>query len=362
MLCSISCVVEPIDPPIDDPMDDDPIMETNVADTLDLVYGSHPLQNMRLYLPDGHNETTKTVVMVHGGGWVMGYAPDGLVTTFQGRFGWDLQTPLLEEGYALAVMKYRTACYNTVPSEFTGETYYNIDRMIEDINLVIQYLKDNSTTLEIADNHFQLVGESGGSHIVTYYGIKNTADPDVKSIVSMFAPLDLDRIEWKEYIAAFPTVFVAGPRDHFLKRSNGCTSVTNQNVKTFFSLKSFVNEDLDPQASSEGLKSLSPTIGTNIEKKTPTFIMNGDRDWLVPKYHATEMMSAFETVYGETSCGDTDFDCDYKLKIYEDCGHGWSNCQVDTWTNTEENNCDDIGGPCDRDEIMNDIVEWINAH
>lgn len=316
----------------------------NPASQIDITYGSHPLQSMKLHLPENHNTSTKVVIMVHGGGWVMGYHPDEEVTTFSGRYGWDILNPLLDEGYACAVMKYRTACYNTVPDNFTESNTFYQDQMMEDIDLVIDHLKDNASNYEIANNHFQLLGESGGGHIVLTYGIRAQADEALKSVASMFGPVTLDDNSWKQYLSSLPLAFVEPP-NYFLKHSDNCESVTNKQVKTFWSLKSFAsNADIKVNEENEFLFPLCPHREENIKNDTPAFIMQGADDTLVPSFHADAMMDALENKYGSSNCAADDFDCNFKKKVYEKCGHGWT------------------GGNCAKSEVMDDIVAWFKNH
>jgi acetyl esterase/lipase len=282
--------------------------------------------------------------MVHGGGWVMGYKPDGEVTTFSGRYGWDLVSPLLAQGFACAVMKYRTACYNTVASEFNNQTTSYLDSMMVDIDLVIDYLKTNAADLAIRGDHFQLVGESAGGHIVMMYGIRPNSDPDLKSVIPMFGPTNLDAQDFKEIINAVPLLTVEAP-NYFLKRADNCTSVTNQQVRTLNSLKSFSDHQeikiFEPNAF---LDSISSTTSFNIQRDIPLFITHGASDELVPKTQAEAMLAAMENKYGVSTCEENDFTCRLKLGLYENCGHGWT------------------GGDCQKKEVVDDIVRWIENH
>ena len=162
-----------------------------------LTYGAEAIQQMQLYLPAMHDENTKVIVMVHGGGWVVGYNETNKVTTFDGRYGWDILNPLLNAGYACAVMKYRTACYQTNPDESTGNTTLYLDQMMEDLDLAIAHLQSKATELGFRSDHFQLLGESAGGHIVTSYAIRNASNNKLVSAVSMFGPTALDDSEWK---------------------------------------------------------------------------------------------------------------------------------------------------------------------
>ncbi len=139
----------------------------------EISYGPDAIQEMQLYLPAMHDENTKVVVMVHGGGWVVGNNETDKVTTFDGRYGWDILNPLLNAGYACAVMKYRTACYQTDTSAITNNSMRFLDQMMTDIDLAVAHLQDNATELGIRNDHFQLLRESAGGHIVTAYAIRS---------------------------------------------------------------------------------------------------------------------------------------------------------------------------------------------
>ena len=139
----------------------------------EISYGPDAIQEMQLYLPAMHDENTKVVVMVHGGGWVVGNNETDKVTTFDGRYGWDILNPLLNAGYACAVMKYRTACYQTDTSAITNNSMRFLDQMMTDIDLAVAHLQDNATELGIRNDHFQLLGESAGGHIITAYAIRS---------------------------------------------------------------------------------------------------------------------------------------------------------------------------------------------
>lgn len=310
----------------------------------DEVYGQHPLQKFNLITPANSDNTTKVAILVHGGGWVMGYHPDEEVTTFDGRYGWNLQEPLLEQGFAVVTMKYRTACYNTQPNNFDNATKENINNMVEDINLVIQKLKDNASQYNINPNHIQLVGESGGGHIVLYYGISSAAEEEVKSVVSMFGPTDLDAQDFKSTIYDVPLI-MAQPPNYFLRTSSNCTSVTNQQVKTWSSLKSFADhDDILVNQANPFLDTLSTTFPYNMNNNMAMFITHGVDDALVPSSQAVAMEDAMRNMFGSPTCGENDFSCQLKLGLYDNCGHGWT------------------GGNCSKTQVISDIMSWLNAH
>lgn len=308
------------------------------------VYGDHPLQNYRLYLPENHDSQTEVVVMVHGGGWVMGYEPMDSVSTFTGRYNWDILQPLLEEGYACVVMKYRTACYNTVAENFSNNTTYYLDRMTTDIDLVIDDLKERSSEIGIGDQKFHLLGESAGGHIVLSYGNRADSDETVVSITSMFGPTYLDAQDFKTFINGLPLALVEPP-NYFLKASDNCESVSFKQVRVLSSLKSFSDhQEIAITTPNAFLDTLSPSSSFNMQRNIPMFIQQGELDELVPANQATTMYDALLDKWGSDPCDDSDFGCQHKLKIYEDCGHGWTS------------------GNCQRTQIMTDIQTWIKSH
>lgn len=345
MLCILLIISCSTDPNGNNIEEDENTIE---PETRLIPYGNHPLQNFDIYLPEEHDENTKVIIMIHGGGWVMGYEPNAVISSFSGRFGWDILNPLIEEGYACVVMKYRTACYNTVPENFNSYTLLAQNNMMEDIDLVIDYLKAKSSIYKISNNHFQLLGESAGGHIVLTYGIQQNSDTDVKSVVSMFGPTNLDATNFKTIINSLPTIPLVPPPNYFLKKSNNCESVTLQPIKTEFSLKSFVDHaEFSVENPNEFLQEVSPAYTFNIKTNTPMFIMHGANDLLVPATQANDMFTAMQTKYGTSSCNPNEFSCQLKQINYPDCGHGWINGE---------------NGSCNKNEIMNNIIEWMNSH
>ncbi len=306
-----------------------------------IKYGEHPLQSFTLHTPMNADNTTKVAILIHGGGWVMGYHPDESVTTFTGRYNWDIHTPLLEAGIAVLTMKYRTACYNTQPDKFDNDTRFYIDRMIEDINLVIDNLKDNKDTYNVNPSDIHLVGESGGGHIAMYYGIQSSNRSEVKSVVSMFGPTDLDADNFKTIVNDVPVLPVSPP-NYFLRQAENCTSVSNVSVKTIFSLKSFSDHhEILIDGHNPFLDTLSTTYLPNIKNNIPFFVTHGVEDELVPYDQAESMVSALESAYGENRIGEENFNGKIKLGRYENCGHGWT------------------GSQCNRNKVVSDIVTWV---
>ena len=312
-------------------------------------YGPDAIQKMDLYLPPGHDQTTPVVIMVHGGGWIVGYSENETVTSFNGRYGWDIISRLLDEGFGCAVIKYRTACYTTDHTAATNDTYKYINRMIEDIDLSIDYLKTNSDELLISNSQYHLLGESAGGHIVQYYGLNANCDPAVKSVVSMFGPTTLDAYDWKSYLHEIDSVLPGGilvdDINYFRTEGNACNLMTNDYLKLKDELISFGDGDtLIVNGTNQYLIDLSTSNPSNMQNDIPIFVMHGDDDDLVPFSQAEIMYDALVAKYGHGGCPDSDFNCHFKKKIYTNCGHGWT------------------GVICQKNTVMNDIVKWYKGH
>lgn len=312
-------------------------------------YGSEAIQKMDLYIPAGHDETTPVVIMVHGGGWIVGYNESETVTSFNGRYGWDILTDLLDDGFACAVIKYRTACYRTDHSSAANDTYKSINRMCEDIDLSIEFLKTNSTELLISNNDYHLLGESAGGHIVQYYGLSQNCDPAVKSVVSMFGPTTLDDHEWKSYLheidSVLPNGILVDGINYFRTENNGCDLMTNDYLKLSDELISLGDADtMILNGSNQYLIDLSTSNPVNMQHNVPIFVVHGDDDDLVPFSQAEIMYDALVAKYGDGGCSESDFSCHFKKKIYTNCGHGWT------------------GPICQKNTVMNDILKWFKGH
>jgi len=178
-----------------------------------------------------------------------------------------------------------------------------------------------------------------------YYGISDAAAPEGKSVVSMFGPTNLDAQDFKTLIDGLPNLEVPLP-NYFLNKEDGCTSITNKTVEVMRALKSFADQpSILVNAPNPFLDTLSTTFLPNIHQKIPMFITHGVEDELVPFSQAEEMMAAMKSKFTyDGDCDAEDFSCDLKLGKYETCKHGFA------------------GGQCKRNEIMQDILQWLKQH
>jgi len=134
-------------------------------------YGSHPQQKFDLYLPANRSAaTTKTLILVHGGGWTGGDKADMVNVT-------NLIKQYLPD-YAIANINYRLAS--------VGNPAFPMQ--IDDISAVINKLKTTSD-YAISDN-FGFIGVSAGGHLSLLYSYAYNLNNDVKMVCSIVGPTD----------------------------------------------------------------------------------------------------------------------------------------------------------------------------
>lgn len=135
---------------------------------LNVSYGSNSQQVFDLYLPANRSESsTKTLILIHGGGWVEGDKAD---------FNYiisNLKNSL--PNYAIANINYRLSTI--------GNPAFPMQ--INDITSVISKLKNNN--YGISDD-FGLIGASAGAHLSMLYGYAYNTNNDIKMVCSIVGP------------------------------------------------------------------------------------------------------------------------------------------------------------------------------
>jgi acetyl esterase/lipase len=144
------------------------------AQTLtDVSYGSDALQKMDVYLPAGRStDTTKLIVMVHGGAWIEGDKSEfaSFVPILQQRF----------PGYAIANINYRLA--TQVANPFPTQE--------NDMKAAVNFLIEKSGTYHISQK-IVLLGASAGAHMALLQAYKYSS-PQIKVVVDFFGPVDMN--------------------------------------------------------------------------------------------------------------------------------------------------------------------------
>lgn len=138
---------------------------------LNVSYGNHSQQKFDLYLPANRSaSTTKTLILIHGGGWTGGDKGDmNYVTNIVKQY---------LPGYAVANMNYRLAS--------SGNPAFPMQ--IDDITSVINKLK-NTSDYAISDN-FGFIGVSAGGHLSLLYSYAYNANNNIKMACSIVGPTD----------------------------------------------------------------------------------------------------------------------------------------------------------------------------
>lgn len=201
------------------------------ATYLDVSYGTDAKQKVDLYLPSNRSvEKTKTIVIVHGGGWTAGDKRDFsfYISEFQKRL----------PGYAFANVNYRLA--TTTSNFFPAQE--------NDMSSAIRFLQSNAAKYVIS-NDLIFLGVSAGAQLSLLQGYKHSDQLQPRGIVSYFGPTDLERL-YTNSDSTIPWVL---------------RLITNANLES------------NPQIFLE-----SSPINYVSAKSAPTLLLHGDQDKLVP--------------------------------------------------------------------------------
>ncbi len=139
----------------------------------DVAYGTDPKQKMDIYLPAGRTDTTKLIVLIHGGAWMEGDKAD-----------FASYVPVLKQrlpGYAIINMNYRLA---SLPSTNAFPTQEN------DVKSAINFIYNKRSEFHISDK-FVLLGASAGGHLALLHAYKYQSPIKIKAVVSFFGPTDM---------------------------------------------------------------------------------------------------------------------------------------------------------------------------
>ncbi|HEX2845254.1 MAG TPA: alpha/beta hydrolase [Chitinophagaceae bacterium] len=138
----------------------------------DVSYGGDPLQKMDVYLPFRGPDTTKVIILIHGGAWLEGDKSDF------NSFVPELQRRL--PGYAIFNLNYRLYLNNT--NRFPTQE--------EDIKSAFNFIYSRRNEYHISDK-FVLLGASAGGHLALLQGNKYSTPVKPKALVSFFGPVEL---------------------------------------------------------------------------------------------------------------------------------------------------------------------------
>lgn len=224
-------------------------------------YGADAQQSYDLYLPEGRSrERTKTILLLHGGGWTGGDKSD--MTEF---------VSLIQErhpNHAIVNMNYILAQIPTIPA---------FPNQFLDIQKLINQLKESEESLGIKAE-FGIIGVSAGAHLGLVYDYSYDTEDDIKFVVDLVGPTDFD----DPFYASDP----------------------------LFNL--FINAMVDESAFANTLDIVAAISPAQLvtENSSPTLLIYGNQDPIVPLTNGQRL---------ETALGIENIP--HKFNIY-DAGHG----------------------------------------
>ena len=213
-----------------------------LPDHADVVFARTPQRELTLdmYIPAGASHPP-LLVYIHGGGW-KGGNPKKVPFL-----------PLLEEGYALASIRYRFSQEAPFPAQ------------IEDVKAALAWLREHAESYGVDASRIGVIGGSAGAHLAMLVGV--TADEKtgpLRAVVSYFGPAD------------------------FLLRAQTQPKSTNAAGSTVFDLLGGTpaeKEDLARQA--------SPAF--HVEPHAPPLLLfHGTKDWVVLLDQSQRMVEAYK--------------------------------------------------------------------
>jgi len=209
------------------------------------AYGTDAAQKMDIYLPAGRSpDSTKLIVMIHGGAWVTGDKSDfaGFIPVLQQRL----------PSYAIANINYRLAtdASNHFPSQEN------------DMKTALDYLIQHAGSYAISQK-IVLLGASSGAHLATLQAYKY-ATPKISAVVDFFGPVDM--------VALY----------------NSTTIPFNRSL-----LEGLLN---GTPASNPVLYQQSSPLNFVTAQSPPTLIFHGDKDEVVPLAQSVALKDKLESL------------------------------------------------------------------
>jgi acetyl esterase/lipase len=138
-------------------------------EALNVSYGSDENQVFDIYLPENRTNTTKILILIHGGSWVSGDKSDmNTIKTF---------VSALHPDVGIINMNYTLAGVNNPP----------IPLQTDDISAVVDYISTNKSSLIVSDD-IGFIGVSAGAHLSLLWSYAYDDNDQVDMVCSIVGP------------------------------------------------------------------------------------------------------------------------------------------------------------------------------
>lgn len=260
-----SCSNESADSP---EISNDTLDTSKIYEELNIPYGTADRQKLDLYLPANRTLATKTVILIHGGGWTSGSKADMDAIKL-------LVTQELTD-IAVVNMNYRLADADNPPYPM----------QIEDITGVVNFLKENKSKYSISED-IGFIGTSAGAHLSLLWSYAFDANAKVDMVCS-----------------------IVGPTNFTDPAYLNNTDPVLQNLIDVFGIES----------STDFLQEVSPFHQVT-SSAPPTVLFYGGQDPLIPTTQGTDLRDKLQSL-----------NVTHQFTLYENAGHGWVGLELlDTW-------------------------------
>lgn len=242
---------------------------SKVYEALNISYGPEKRQKFDILLPANRTSATKTVILIHGGGWTSGSKED--MNAIKLLVAQELKD------IAIVNMNYRLADVDNRPYPM----------QIEDITSVVNFLKENKTTYSISED-IGFIGTSAGAHLSLLWSYAFDTNNKVDMVCSIVGPTNLTD---PAYL------------------NNDDTAL--QGLLDLFGI--------DPTISF--LEEVSPFHQVTATAP-PTLLFYGGMDPLIPTTQGTDLRDKLQAL-----------NVVHEFTLYENAGHGWVGLELlDTWS------------------------------
>ncbi|QDO95339.1 alpha/beta hydrolase [Formosa sediminum] len=233
-------------------------------------YGDNEFQTYDLYLPENRDVDTKTLILVHGGGWTSGDKSD------MDAFVELIQNDLPD--VAILNMNYRLVDNAT-------EAY---PTQINDISSVVNHLNANLETYQISSD-FGFIGTSAGAHLALLWSYAFNDLNQAKMVCSIVGPTNFTDPEYIEQIDS--------------EELQALIELYGLDLTTTF------------------LEQVSPYLQVT-EDAPATILFYGGKDPLVPASQGSDLQDKLEAL-----------GVMHEYTLYPEEGHGWDGLELlDTWS------------------------------